>query len=128
VGEEERLGARPAGITAYARMNIQIDISDIVSTIRVPTLVIHRTDDRVVNVAGRFLAEHIPGARYIELPGVDHLRFIGDNAGDIDVGRLDFAAMEAREATPDRGVMIVEEVAPAMIAQRGGSRSSRRCR
>jgi pimeloyl-ACP methyl ester carboxylesterase len=61
--KNERLGASPAGITAYARMNIQIDISDIVSTIRVPTLVIHRTDDRVVNVeARRFLAEHIPGA------------------------------------------------------------------
>jgi class 3 adenylate cyclase len=82
--KNERLGASPAGIAAYARMNNQIDISDIVSTIRVPTLVIHRTDDKVVDVdAGRFLAEHIPGARYIELPGVDHLPFVGDNAGDI---------------------------------------------
>jgi pimeloyl-ACP methyl ester carboxylesterase/class 3 adenylate cyclase len=81
----ERLGASPAGIAAYARVNNQIDISDIVSTIRVPTLVIHRTDDKVINVeAGQFLAQHIPGARYIELPGVDHLPFVGNNAGDID--------------------------------------------
>jgi class 3 adenylate cyclase/pimeloyl-ACP methyl ester carboxylesterase len=84
-GKMERLGSSPAGVVAYVRMNIPIDISDIVSTIRVPTLVIHRTDDKIVNVeAGRFLAQHIHGARYIELPGVDHLPFVGDNAGDID--------------------------------------------
>lgn len=66
------------------RMNSQIDISDIVSTIRVPTLVIHRTDDKAINVeGGRFLAEHIPGARYIELPGVDHAPMVGDNADEI---------------------------------------------
>jgi class 3 adenylate cyclase len=66
------------------RMNSQIDISDVVSTIRVPTLVIHRTDDKAINVeGGRFLAEHIPGARYIELPGVDHAPMIGDNANEI---------------------------------------------
>jgi pimeloyl-ACP methyl ester carboxylesterase len=60
----ERLGGSPAGVAAYARMNIQVDISDIVSTIRVPTLVIHRTDDKVVNVeGGRSLAQHISGAR-----------------------------------------------------------------
>ena len=65
-------------------MNSQIDISAIVSTIRVPTLVIHRTGDTAVNVeAGRFLAEHIPGARYIELPGIDHVPFVGDNAPEI---------------------------------------------
>jgi class 3 adenylate cyclase len=83
-GKTERLGASPAAVAAYMRMNRQIDISDIVSTIRVPTLVIHRTGDKVINVeGGRFLAEHIPGARYLELPGVDHLPFVGDNAGDI---------------------------------------------
>jgi class 3 adenylate cyclase len=65
-------------------MNSQIDISDIVPTIRVPTLVIHRTDDVTINVnGGRFLAEHIPGARYLELPGKDHIPFVGDNADAI---------------------------------------------
>ena len=80
----ERLGASPASASALMRMNSQIDISGILPTIRVPTLVIHRTDDVTINVeGGRYLAEHIPGARYIELPGKDHIPFVGDNAGEI---------------------------------------------
>jgi pimeloyl-ACP methyl ester carboxylesterase len=80
----ERLGASPASLTAYMRMNSQIDISDILPTIRVPTLVIHRTQDVTINVeGGRYLAKHIPGARYLELPGSDHPPMAGDNAAEI---------------------------------------------
>jgi pimeloyl-ACP methyl ester carboxylesterase len=83
-GKNERVSNSPAGAAAYARMNHLIDISDIIPTIRVPTLVINRTEDRVVSVEGsRFLAEQIPGSRHLEFPGVDHLPFVGDNAGDI---------------------------------------------
>ena len=83
-GRFERLGASPAAASEVMRMNSQIDISNIVPTVRVPTLVIHRTEDVTVNVeAGRFLAEHIPGARYLELPGKDHIPFVGDNAMEI---------------------------------------------
>jgi class 3 adenylate cyclase len=83
-GRFERLGASPAGVTALMKMNRQIDISNIVSTIQVPTLVIHRTDDVTINVeGGRYLAKHIPGARYLELPGKDHPPWIGDNAEEI---------------------------------------------
>jgi hypothetical protein len=50
----------------------------------VPTLVIHRKDDAAINVeGGRYLAEHVPGARYIELPGKDHGPWVGDNAMEI---------------------------------------------
>ena len=74
-GRFERLGASPAAATALMRMNSQIDISDIVSTIRVPTLVIHRTEDMTINVeGGRFLAEHIPGARIVEFLGKRQLQ------------------------------------------------------
>jgi pimeloyl-ACP methyl ester carboxylesterase len=66
------------------RMNSQIDISDILPTIHVPTLVVHRTEDVTINVeGGRYLAEHIPGARYIELRGTDHILFVGENAADV---------------------------------------------
>ena len=83
-GRHERTGASPAAAAALMRMNEQIDVSNIVSTIRLPTLVIHRTGDKAVNVeGGRFLAENIPGARYLELPGSDHVPFVGDNAPEI---------------------------------------------
>jgi class 3 adenylate cyclase len=83
-GRFERLGASPAAASALMRMNSQIDIAGILPTIRVPTLVIHRTEDVTINVeGGRYLAEHIPGARYIELPGKDHIPFVGDNAMEI---------------------------------------------
>jgi pimeloyl-ACP methyl ester carboxylesterase len=102
-GKNERLGASPAAVAAYMRMNRQIDISDIVSTIRVPTLVIHRTDDKTINVeGGRFLAEHIPGARYIELPGVDHIPWVGDNAGDIADAIEEFLTGSRPPVTIDR--------------------------
>jgi class 3 adenylate cyclase len=61
----------------------QIDISDILSSVRVPTLVIHCTGDTLINVEyGRFLAERIPGARLVELPGQDHLFFLHDRIAD----------------------------------------------
>ena len=56
------------------RMNTQIDVRDVLPTIRVPTLLIYRTDDADVQVdEGRYIAERIPGARFVELPGADHL-------------------------------------------------------
>jgi class 3 adenylate cyclase len=65
-------------------MNRQIDVSGILSSIHVPTLVLHRTGGPTINVeGGRFLAANIPGARYVELPGEDHLFWIGDNADEI---------------------------------------------
>jgi class 3 adenylate cyclase len=80
----ERLGATPAAAKALMRMNQEIDISHVLSAIRVPTLVIHRTDDAAVGVdQGRFLAQHIPGARLAEFAGADHLPYIGANADDI---------------------------------------------
>jgi class 3 adenylate cyclase len=76
-GRFERLGASPAAALALVRMISQIDISDILSSVHVPTLVIHCSDDTLIGIEhGRFLAEHIPGATLIELPGDDHLFFV----------------------------------------------------
>jgi class 3 adenylate cyclase len=60
-------------------MNTQIDTRAVLPTIAVPTLVIHHTDDRDANVEeGRWIAAQIPGARFLELPGEDHLPWAGD--------------------------------------------------
>jgi pimeloyl-ACP methyl ester carboxylesterase/DNA-binding winged helix-turn-helix (wHTH) protein len=74
-----RMGASPGAAVALTRMNAAIDVRAVLPTIRVPTLVLHRTGDRCLKVEeGRFLAEHIPGARFVEQPGEDHLPFVGD--------------------------------------------------
>ncbi len=81
----ERLGASPAAVIALMRMNSQIDIRHVLPAIRVPTLVLHRAGDRRVKVAaGRYLAQNIPGARYVELPGDDHLLCAGETAPVLD--------------------------------------------
>jgi class 3 adenylate cyclase/alpha-beta hydrolase superfamily lysophospholipase len=82
-GRFERLGASPAAAIEVIRMVKQIDIGDILPSVRVPTLVIHATGDTLINVDyGRFLAAQIPGAKLIELPGNDHLFFLHEQIGD----------------------------------------------
>jgi len=69
----ERAGASPAAAIALTRMNTEIDVRAILPTIRVPTLIMHRTGDPRCNVeAGRYLGKRIPGAKYVELSGNDH--------------------------------------------------------
>ena len=75
----ERSAASPAMVWKIFEMFLDIDVRAILPTINVPTLVLHRRGDRVVNRrAGRELASQIPGARYVELPGIDHLPWAGD--------------------------------------------------
>jgi pimeloyl-ACP methyl ester carboxylesterase/class 3 adenylate cyclase len=58
------------------------DLVDIFPMVRVPTLVLHRADDVLVPVShGRWIADRVPNARYVELPGIDHLPFVGDAEG-----------------------------------------------
>lgn len=79
-GRFERLGADPGAAITLMRMNNQIDITDILPSIHVPTLVIHRTEDTTVDFEGGLaLAEQIPNAQLVELPGRDHLPFVGEN-------------------------------------------------
>jgi pimeloyl-ACP methyl ester carboxylesterase len=75
----QRIGASPGTVQAMRRMLGQIDVRDVLPSIRAPTLVIHRAETTWNRVEhGRYLAEHIPDARLVEVPGVDHLFFIGD--------------------------------------------------
>jgi len=75
-----RVSISPGAALDLERMNMEINVSDVLPTIRVPTVVIQRADDQVVKAGeGRYLAERIPGARYVELPGVDHIPVAGDS-------------------------------------------------
>lgn len=74
-----RLGASPGGVLALTQMNAEIDMRNVLPSIRVPTLVLHRTEDACLPAGGgRYIASLIPGAKYVELEGGDHLPFVGD--------------------------------------------------
>ena len=69
-----RYGASPGMMAALYRMNKDIDIRRVLPTVRVPTLVLHGAEDQLLPVeVGRYTAEHIDSARFVELPGVGHL-------------------------------------------------------
>jgi pimeloyl-ACP methyl ester carboxylesterase/class 3 adenylate cyclase len=75
----QREGASPGAAIALQRMNLDLDVRHVLPTIRMPALVIHRTGDRMCHVeGGRYIAKAIPDARFLELPGEDHLPWIGD--------------------------------------------------
>src|SRR5213592_4251525 len=74
-----RLSVSPGSAAAYLRMNLDVDICDLLPLIRVPTLVMQRADNEHMDIRnGRYLAEHIPGARLVELRGRDFAPQIGD--------------------------------------------------
>src|SRR5215213_5234074 len=74
-----RLGASPGAVLALARMNAAIDIRLILPTIRVPTLILHRQDERCHRIEeSRYVAAHIPNARLVQPPGIDYFQFVGE--------------------------------------------------
>jgi class 3 adenylate cyclase len=98
----ERSAASPAMVQQIFEMFLDIDVRAVLPTIHVPTLVLHRHGDRVVNRrAGENLAAQIPGARYLELPGIDHLPWAGDS--EAVLGEIEEFLTGARSvAEPDR--------------------------
>jgi pimeloyl-ACP methyl ester carboxylesterase/class 3 adenylate cyclase len=97
-----RLGASPGAAVALQRMNRLIDVRDVLPSIHVPTLVMRRADDPVSPIEPcRYMVEHIPGAKYVELQGVDHMYFVGD--ADIIVDEIqEFLTGERSTPEPDR--------------------------
>jgi class 3 adenylate cyclase len=78
-GTFERAAASPAMVRAQQRLGEEIDVRAALPLISTPTLVLHRTDDLVPVEYGRYIAEHVPGARFEELDGNDHLPWAGDS-------------------------------------------------
>ena len=74
----QRQAASPGAAVALLRMAYDSDVRSALSAIRTPTLILHRSKDRMMPVGhGRYLAQHIQGAKFVELPGQDHLFFVG---------------------------------------------------
>ena len=80
----ERLSASPGAAVAIMQMVFQIDVRHLLSAIRVPTLVVHRTADLAHAAGSRYLGAHIPGAKVIELPGNDYFPYLGDQDAILD--------------------------------------------
>jgi len=97
-----RSAASPASALALLRVNTQIDIRPVLRTVRVPTLVLQRTDETWVNINyGRYTAEKIPGATLVELPGTDHYPW--EQNADAVVGEIEEFLTGARtERDSDR--------------------------
>jgi pimeloyl-ACP methyl ester carboxylesterase len=125
-GRYERNSASPNAAGALARMNAAIDVRSVLSTIRVPTLVIHRRDDsRIKFAGGRYLAEKIAGARFVEFPGRDHPIWTGDIDPIIDEIE-EFLTGSRPSPTGDRvlaTVLAMKLVSPSRQAARLGDRT-----
>ena len=110
-----RMGASPGAAIALTKMNADIDVRQVLPSVRVPALVIHRTGDQLLRVEeGRYVASLIPGARFLELPGVDHLPFVGDQDEMLD-GIEDFLSSLRFDIEPERvlaTVMLVSSMDP----------------
>lgn len=97
-----RMGASPGAAERLTRMNSEVDVRHVLPTIRVPTLVIHRTGDLCLRVEeGRYVAQSIPGATWVELPGVDHLPFVGDQDAIVDAIQQFLTGTHRTAESPD---------------------------
>jgi pimeloyl-ACP methyl ester carboxylesterase/class 3 adenylate cyclase len=75
----ERLVASPSAYEELGRIFTDVDVREVLPAIHVPTLVIHRDGDKIVlDRQARYVADHIEGARFVQLPGADHIPFVGD--------------------------------------------------
>jgi class 3 adenylate cyclase len=97
-----RMSVSPAGIVALTAMNAEIDIRHILPAIRVPTLLLHSLHDAAIEFgASLYMAERIPGARLVELPGPDHLPWLSH--ADVVLGEIEEFLTGVRHAVePDR--------------------------
>jgi class 3 adenylate cyclase len=124
----ERYAASPAMVQQIFEMFLDIDVRAVLPTIHVPTLVLHRRGDRVVNRrAGEWMAGQIPDARYVELPGIDHMPWAGD--ADAVVGEIEEFITGARSAPePDRVLATVMFVDIVGSTERAGELGDSRWR
>jgi len=97
-----RASASPGAAAAITRMNREIDVRHVLPATHLPTLIVHRTGDRVVDVQhARYLAHHIPGAKLVELPGEVHTPWLG-NRDELLSAVEQFLTGKTRTHEPER--------------------------
>jgi class 3 adenylate cyclase len=123
-----RQGTSPTGALDLIDLYREIDVRAVLPTISAPTVVLHRAGDRVVTARqGRYLADKIPGARYVALEGADHLAWIGDQDAILDEVE-EFLVGSRRAREPDRAlatVLFTDIVDSTATAARLGDRAWR---
>jgi hypothetical protein len=103
-------GASPSAVSAITDMNEEIDVRPVLPTVRVPTLVLHR-EHEYLREASRYMGERLPGAQVIEVPGVDHLPWEGDQKAVLDQIELFLGGL--RSTPPTNGGMVLTTVLEA---------------
>jgi DNA-binding SARP family transcriptional activator/pimeloyl-ACP methyl ester carboxylesterase len=110
-----RMSASPGAAVALTEMSRDVDVRHVLPAVRVPTLVLHAVGDRTIDVCyGRYMAARIPHARYVELPGADHLPWLAD--ADTIVAEIEQLVAASDPTTePDRVLVTVmaAELAPS---------------
>jgi len=127
LGRLQVQSASPADALAFMRMAFEIDVRHVVPSVSVPTLILHRTEDRVCHVENaRWLAQNIEGARYVELPGIDHVPWID---GDDILAEIREFLTGVREPTePDRVLATILFTDIVRSTERAGELGDRRWR
>lgn len=122
----QRYSSSPAMLRQTFEMFLDIDVRAILPSVAVPTLVLHREGDRAVNRrAGEWMASQIPGASYVQLPGIDHAMFVGDTDRLLDEVE-EFLTGVRRSVEVDRvlaTVMFVDVVGSTERASQLGDRA-----
>src|SRR5688572_8929095 len=103
-----RAGASPGAVLAVMKMNREIDVRDVLPSVRVPALILHRVGERVLDIGhARYMAERIPGAKLVELPGVDHMPWVGDTDALLQEVE-EFLTGQRHAAEPERVLATVQ--------------------
>jgi class 3 adenylate cyclase len=100
----ERLAASPGTAAAFFRMHSDIDVRPVLPAIQAPTLVMHRPGDRYIDIRhSHYIAEHVPGARLVELPGEDTFPFRGEQ--DVLADEIEEFLTGARQSTDSERIL-----------------------
>jgi class 3 adenylate cyclase/pimeloyl-ACP methyl ester carboxylesterase len=123
-----RAAASPGAALAVMQMNRDIDVRQVLPSVRVPTLIVHRVDEKVINIEhARYLARHIPDARLVPLPGVDHIPWIGDVDALLDEVEL-FLTGQRQAAEPERVLATVQFTDIVQSTERAATLGDRKWR